>query len=58
MSITNIWNHALIPMPNARTNEKNKHRLNKHRPLGLYAVPRQAKAAVRILSSVYRDKSR
>ena len=43
-------------MPNARTNEINRHRLNKHRPLGLYAVPPQAKAAVRIFSSVYRDK--
>ena len=42
-------------MPNARTSEKIRHRLNKHRPLGLYAVPHQAKAAVRILSSVDRD---
>lgn len=43
-------------MPNARTNEKNRHCLNKHRPLGLYAEPHQATAAVRIFSSVYRDK--
>ena len=43
-------------MPNAKTNEKNRHRLNRHRPFGLYALPHQAKAAVRTLTSVDRDE--